>query len=52
MVRLNGNTDALIPIKRGREMKAAVPSAHYAELKGADYMPTKVGGGGLEIFME
>ena len=39
MVWLNGDTDALIPVERGREMKAALPSAHYAELKGAGHMP-------------
>ena len=28
----------LIPIEHGREMKAALPSANYAELKGAGHM--------------
>jgi len=39
VVILHGNADALIPVERGREMKAALPHAHYAELKGAGHMP-------------
>ena len=39
VVIVHGDADALIPIERGREMKAALPSAHYAELKGAGHMP-------------
>jgi 3-oxoadipate enol-lactonase len=38
VVIMHGNADALIPVERGREMKAALPSAHYAELKGAGHM--------------
>jgi len=39
VVILHGDADALIPVERGREMKAALPSAHYTELKGAGHMP-------------
>jgi 3-oxoadipate enol-lactonase len=39
VVIVHGDADALIPVDRGREMKAALPSAHYAELKGAGHMP-------------
>jgi 3-oxoadipate enol-lactonase len=39
VVIVHGDADALIPVERGREMKAALPSAHYAELKGAGHMP-------------
>ncbi len=39
VVIAHGDADALIPVERGREMKAALPSAHYAELKGAGHMP-------------
>ncbi len=35
---VHGDTDALIPVERGREMKAALPSAHYAEVKSAGHM--------------
>jgi pimeloyl-ACP methyl ester carboxylesterase len=38
MVVVHGDADALIPLERGREVKAALPSAHYAELKGAGHM--------------
>ena len=38
VVIVHGDADALIPVERGREMKAALPSAHYAELKGAGHM--------------
>jgi len=38
VVIIHGDADALIPVERGREMKAALPSAHYAELKGAGHM--------------
>jgi pimeloyl-ACP methyl ester carboxylesterase len=31
--------EKLIPIEYGREMKAALPSAHYTELKGAGHIP-------------
>jgi len=39
VVIMHGDADALIPIERGREMKAALPSVHYAEMKGAGNMP-------------
>ena len=39
VVIVHGDADALIPVERGREMKAALPSTHYAELKGAGHMP-------------
>ena len=38
VVIVHGDTDALIPVERGREMKAALPSAHYAEVKSAGHM--------------
>lgn len=38
VVIVHGDADALIPVERGREMKAALPSAHYAELKGTGHM--------------
>jgi 3-oxoadipate enol-lactonase len=38
VVIVHGDADALIPVERGREMKAALPSAHYAELRGASHM--------------
>jgi 3-oxoadipate enol-lactonase len=38
VVIVHGDADALIPVERGREVKAALPSAHYAELKGAGHM--------------
>jgi 3-oxoadipate enol-lactonase len=38
VVIVHGDADALIPVERGREMKAALPSAHYAEVKGAGHM--------------
>ena len=39
VVVVHGDADALIPVERGREMNAALPSTHYAELKGAGHMP-------------
>ncbi len=38
-VIVHGDSDALIPAERGREMKAALPSAHYVELPGAGHLP-------------
>ncbi len=38
VVIVHGDADALIPVERGREMDAELPSAHYAELKGAGHM--------------
>ncbi len=39
VVIVHGDADALIPVERGREMKAALSLAHYTELKGAGHMP-------------
>ncbi|MBI1795064.1 MAG: alpha/beta hydrolase [Chloroflexi bacterium] len=38
-VIVHGDADALIPVERGREMKAAIPGAYYAELPGVGHMP-------------
>ena len=38
IVIVHGDVDALIPVERGREMKAALPSAHYVEVKGTGHM--------------
>ena len=38
VVIVHGDADLLIPIKRGREMKAALPSANYFELAGLGHM--------------
>jgi len=35
----HGDTDALIPVERGREMKTITPGAHYVELPGLGHMP-------------
>ncbi len=35
---IHGDADVLIPVKRGREMKAALPSAQYFELAGLGHM--------------
>jgi pimeloyl-ACP methyl ester carboxylesterase len=37
-VIVHGDEDELIPVERGREMKAALPSAHYVELAGLGHM--------------
>ena len=39
VVIVHGDADELIPIERGREMKAALPNAHYVELPTAGHMP-------------
>lgn len=39
VVLIHGDTDALIPIDRAKEIKAAVPSAKFVELKSAGHMP-------------
>lgn len=39
LVIVHGEADALIPVERAREMKAALPSAHYIELPGLGHMP-------------
>lgn len=36
---IHGDEDALIPVERAREMKAALGSARYAELPGVGHMP-------------
>jgi len=36
---IHGDHDALIPIDRSKEIKAAMPSAQFVELKGAGHMP-------------
>lgn len=36
---IHGDADALIPIDRAREIKAAVSSAQFVELQGAGHMP-------------
>jgi 3-oxoadipate enol-lactonase len=39
VVLIHGDTDALIPIDRAREVKAALPQAHLVEISGAGHMP-------------
>ena len=39
LVLIHGDADALIPIERAREIKAAVPSSQFLEIKGAGHMP-------------
>lgn len=39
VVIVHGDADALIPVQRSREMKAALPSAHYVELPGSGHLP-------------
>ena len=39
VVVVHGDADQMIPVERGREMKAARPSARYAELPGAGHLP-------------
>jgi pimeloyl-ACP methyl ester carboxylesterase len=39
VVIVHGAADALIPVERGREMKATLDSAHYVELPEAGHMP-------------
>jgi 3-oxoadipate enol-lactonase len=39
VVIVHGDADALIPVDRSREMKAALGSARYAELAGVGHMP-------------
>jgi len=39
IVIVHGTADALIPIDRAREVKAAVPKAHLAELSDVGHMP-------------
>jgi len=39
VVLIHGDADALIPIDRAREIKAALPHAHLAEIPGAGHIP-------------
>jgi len=39
VVVVHGDADELIPVERGREVKAAVDYAHFAELKGIGHLP-------------
>jgi pimeloyl-ACP methyl ester carboxylesterase len=39
VVLVHGDADALIPIDRAREVKAAIPGAHLVELSGVGHMP-------------
>jgi pimeloyl-ACP methyl ester carboxylesterase len=39
VVLVHGDSDALIPIDRAREVKAALPLAHLVEIHGAGHMP-------------
>ncbi|MGZ9223062.1 MAG: alpha/beta fold hydrolase [Anaerolineales bacterium] len=39
VVLIHGDSDALIPIDRAREVKAALPHAHLVEITGAGHMP-------------
>lgn len=39
VVIVHGEADALIPVARAREMRAALPPAHYVELAGLGHMP-------------
>ncbi len=39
VVIVHGDADELIPVGRGRDMKAALPAAHYVELPGAGHLP-------------
>lgn len=39
VVIVHGETDALIPVARAREVKAAVPDSHYVELKSIGHVP-------------
>ncbi len=39
VVIIHGDADALISIERAREMKDAIPHAHFAELKGVGHLP-------------
>ena len=39
VVIIHGDSDALIPVDRAREVKAALPQAHLVEISGAGHMP-------------
>jgi pimeloyl-ACP methyl ester carboxylesterase len=38
VVVVHGDADALIPVERGRDMKTALPAAHFAEMAGLGHM--------------
>ena len=38
-VIVHGDSDELIPVERGRDMKATLPSAHYVEIAGSGHLP-------------
>jgi pimeloyl-ACP methyl ester carboxylesterase len=39
VVIIHGDSDALIPVDRAREVKAALSQAHLVEISGAGHMP-------------
>jgi pimeloyl-ACP methyl ester carboxylesterase len=39
VVIIHGDSDSLIPVDRAREVKAALPQAHFVEIPGAGHMP-------------
>ena len=39
VVIVHGDADELIPVQKGKDMKAVLPSAHYVELQGAGHLP-------------
>jgi 3-oxoadipate enol-lactonase len=39
VVVIHGDADVMIPVERGREVKAAFPQAHLVEIAGAGHMP-------------
>jgi len=39
VVVVHGEADALIPVERARELKAALPDSHYVELKDTGHVP-------------
>lgn len=39
VVVVHGNSDALIPVERAREVKAALPEAYLVEISGVGHMP-------------
>ena len=39
VVIVHGDADALIPVDRAREVKAALPNAYFVEIRGAGHMP-------------
>jgi pimeloyl-ACP methyl ester carboxylesterase len=39
LVIIHGDSDALIPVDRAREIKTALPAAHLVEINGAGHIP-------------